>query len=43
VLFPAFMLVGSMTTQRAHEAIVILSLVFRTLLICFFVTWHPIY
>lgn len=43
VLFPAFMLVGSMTTQRAHEAIVIVSLVFRTLLICFFVTWHPIY
>lgn len=43
VLFPAFMLIGSMTTQRAHEAIVIVSLVFRTLLICFFVTWHPIY
>ena len=43
VLFPAFMLLGSMTTQRAHEAIVIVSLVFRTLLICFFVTWHPIY
>jgi len=43
VLFPAFMLAGSMTTQRAHEAIVIVSLVFRTLLICFFVTWHPIY
>lgn len=43
VLFPAFMLAGSMTTQRAHEAIVIVSLVFRTLLICFFVTWNPIY
>ncbi|MBI3048835.1 MAG: hypothetical protein HYY76_11070 [Acidobacteria bacterium] len=43
VLFPAFMLVASITTQRAHEAIVIVSLVFRTLLICFFVTWHPIY
>ncbi|MBI2189777.1 MAG: hypothetical protein HYU37_22075 [Acidobacteria bacterium] len=43
VLFPVFMLVGSMTTQRAHEGIVIVSLVFRTLLICFFVTWHPIY
>lgn len=43
VLFPAFMLVGSMTTQRAHEALVIVSLVFRTLLICFFVTWQPIY
>jgi len=43
VLFPTFMLAASMTTQRAHEAIVIVSLVFRTLLICFFVTWHPIY
>jgi hypothetical protein len=43
VLFPAFMLLASVTTQRAHEAIVIVSLVFRTLLICFFVTWHPIY
>lgn len=43
VLFPAFMLLATVTTQRAHEAIVIVSLVFRTLLICFFVTWHPIY
>jgi hypothetical protein len=43
VLFPAFMLLASVTTQRAHEAIIIMSLVFRTLLICFFVTWHPIY
>lgn len=43
VLFPAFMLVASVTTQRMHEAIVMVSLVFRTLLVVFFVTWHPIY
>lgn len=43
VLFPAFMLVGSMTSQRAHEAIVIVSLVFGMLLVSFFVTWQPIY
>ena len=43
VLFPAFIVVGSMTTTRAHEALVMISLVFRTLLLCFFVTWQPIY
>ncbi len=43
VLFPAFMLVGSTAPARAYEAIVIGSLVFRTLLVCLFVTWHPIY
>lgn len=42
-LFPAFMLVGSMTSQRMHEAILIVSLAFQTLLICLLVTWHPIY
>ena len=43
VLFPVFMLVGSMTSLRAHEAIVMVCLVFRTLLILFFVTWQPAY
>lgn len=43
VLFPAFMLVGTMTSARAYEAILIVSVVFRTLLVCLFVTWHPIY
>jgi hypothetical protein len=43
VLFPAFIAVGSMTTTRAHEALVMVSLVFRTLMLCFFVTWQPIY
>lgn len=43
VLFPAFIVVGSLTTQRAHEAMVMICLVFHTLLLCFFVTWQPIY
>jgi hypothetical protein len=43
VLFPAFMLAGTMTSSRALEAVLIVSVVFRTLLVCLFVTWHPIY
>lgn len=43
VLFPAFMVVGSLATPRVQEALVVMSLVFRTLLLCFFVTWQPIY
>ena len=43
VLFPVFMLVGSTTSLRVHEAIVIVCLVFHTLFVCFFVTWQPIY
>ena len=43
VLFPAFMLVGSMASPRVHQAIVMVSLVFHTLFVCFFVTWKPIY
>ena len=43
VLFPAFIAVGSMTTTRVHEVLVMVSLVFRTLMLCFFVTWQPIY
>jgi hypothetical protein len=43
VLFPGFMLVGSFASPRAFEAIVIVCIVFRTLLGCFFVTWQPIF
>jgi hypothetical protein len=43
VLFPVFMLVGSLTTARIHEALLMVSLIFRTLLVCLFVTWQPIY
>jgi hypothetical protein len=44
VLFPAFFVIAAMTTTAwMHEAIVIVSLVLRTLLVCLFVTWQPIY
>jgi hypothetical protein len=43
VLFPAFMFMGSLSSARLHEAIIMTSLVFRTLLVCFFVTWQSIY
>jgi mannosyltransferase PIG-V len=43
VLFPAFFLVAAGVTARMHEVVVIVSLVFRTLLVCLFVTWQPIY
>lgn len=43
VLFPAFMVLGAATSPRLREAIVMVCLVFRTLLGCFFVTWQPIF
>jgi hypothetical protein len=43
VLFPVFMLAGSMMPPRVYEGIVIVSVVFRTLLVSLFVTWHPVY
>jgi hypothetical protein len=43
VLFPAFMVVGSSVSPRQLEAIVIVCVVFRTLLSCFFVTWQPVF
>lgn len=43
VLFPVFLLVAAATTVRMHEVIIIVSLVLRTLLVCLFVTWQPIY
>ncbi len=43
VLFPVFMIVGSLQSQRAYEAIIIGCVVFRTLLSIFFVTWQAAY
>ena len=43
VLFPVFMLVGTVTSRRGYEAIVIVCLVLRTLLVTFFVTSQPSY
>ena len=37
------MVVGSMTSLRVHPAIIMVSLVFHTLFVCFFVTWKNIY
>lgn len=43
VLFPVFMLLGSMTRARGHEALVMVSLVFQTLLTGLFVNWYQVY
>jgi hypothetical protein len=44
VLFPAFFVMAAMTTTAwMYEAIIIVSLVLRTLLVSLFVTWQPIY
>ncbi len=43
VLFPAFMLAGTIKSQRAHEIILIVLSHFHALFICLFVTLRPIY
>ena len=43
VIFPVFMVVASMASQRVHQAIIMVSLVFHTLFVCFFVTLQKIY
>ena len=43
VLFPAFMLAGTVKSQRAHELILIVLSHFHALFICLFVTLRPIY
>lgn len=43
VLFPAFMLAGTIKSQRAHELILIVFSHFHALFICLFVTLRPIY
>jgi len=43
VLFPAFMLAGTIKSQRAHELILIVFAHFHALFICLFVTLRPIY
>jgi hypothetical protein len=43
VLFPAFMLAGTVKSQRAHELILIVFSHFHALFICLFVTLRPIY
>jgi hypothetical protein len=43
VLFPAFMLLGSIRSPRAHEAILIAASLFLAFFVCLFVTLRPIY
>ena len=43
VLFPAFMVVGSFTSPRVHEAILVASALFLALFVCLFATGRPIY
>ena len=43
VLFPVFMIAGSMQSRRAYEATLVGCVVFHTLLASFFVTWQPAY
>jgi hypothetical protein len=43
VLFPVFLVTATMVTDRVHEIVVMASLIFRTMLVCLFVTWQPIY
>ncbi len=42
-LFPAFMVVGSLKSARAHETILLASSLFLALLVCLFATGRPIY
>ena len=42
-LFPLFMLLGAVTSKRAHEALLITSALVLSLLASLFVTFHPIY
>lgn len=43
VLFPAFMLVSTVGSPRVFEAIVIVSITFRTLFLTLLIAWYPLY
>ncbi len=43
VLFPVFMLVGSLKLGRLHEGLLIVSSVWHGLIVCLFSTGYPIY
>lgn len=43
VLFPVFMLMGDVRSQRVHEAVLITSALLRALFVILFVTLRPIY
>jgi len=43
ILFPVFMLLGSLKSPRLHEAILVTGALFLALLVALFSTGHPIY
>jgi hypothetical protein len=43
VLFPAFMLLGSLKLGRLHEGLLIISSIWHALIVCLFSTGQPIY
>jgi hypothetical protein len=43
VLFPVFMLLATVKSQRFHEALLIVSSLFLALFVGLFATWRPIY
>lgn len=43
VVFPVFMLLGSLRSPRVHEAILVISSLFLALFLSLFVNWYPLY
>ncbi len=43
VVFPIFMLLGSIRSQVVHEAILVISSLFLALFVTLFVNWYPLY
>jgi Gpi18-like mannosyltransferase len=43
VLFPVFMMLATIKSQRMHEVLLIVWSLFLALFVGLFVTWHPIY
>lgn len=43
VVFPVFMLLGSVRSQEVHDAILVVWSLFRALFIILFVNWYPLY
>jgi hypothetical protein len=43
VLFPVFMVLGGLRSQRMHEALLIIAALLRSLFVILFVTLRPIY
>jgi hypothetical protein len=42
VLFPAFIVMGTISSARGHEAILVVSALFHAFFLALLVTWHPL-